>query len=78
VFDLYDTLIWTDWPLLRERLARTIGRSTRDVMRGFIETREARGVGAFGSAEGDIAAVLRAAGGEPTDEQVRRLTELES
>jgi len=78
LFDLYDTLIWTEWPLLRDRLAETIGRSTRDVMRGFIETRDARGVGAFGSAEGDIAAVLRAAGGEPTDEEVRRLTELEN
>ena len=78
LFDLYDTLVWSEWPLLRERLAEAIGRSTRDVMRGFVETRDARGVGAFGSAEGDIAAVLRAAGGSPTDEQIRALTELET
>jgi putative hydrolase of the HAD superfamily len=74
LFDLYDTLVWTEWPLLRERLAETIGLTTRDVMRGFVQTREGRGVGAFGSAEGDLAAVLRAAGGSPTDEQIRELT----
>ena len=78
LFDLYDTLVWTDWPLLRERLADTVGLTQRDLMRGFVETREARGIGAFGSAEGDLAAVLRAAGGSPTDDQVRELTELEN
>jgi putative hydrolase of the HAD superfamily len=77
LLDLYDTLVWTEWPLLRERLAETIGLTPRDVMRGFIETREARGVGSFGSPEGDLAAVLRAAGGHPTDEQVREETTLE-
>jgi HAD superfamily hydrolase (TIGR01509 family) len=78
LFDLYDTLVWSEWPLLRERLADAIGRSTRDVMRGFIETRDARGLGRYGSAEGDIEAVLRAAGGSPTEDQVRSLTELET
>jgi putative hydrolase of the HAD superfamily len=77
VFDLYDTLAWTEWPMLRERLAETIGVTPRDVMRGFVKTRERRGVGIFGSPEGDLAAVLRAAGGEPTDDELRELTTLE-
>jgi putative hydrolase of the HAD superfamily len=76
VFDLYDTLVWTEWPLLRERLARMTGVGARDLMRGFVRTREARGVGAFGSPEGDVAAVLRAAGGDPTDEDVHELAAL--
>jgi putative hydrolase of the HAD superfamily len=77
LFDLYDTLVWTEWPLLRERLADAAGISQQDIMRGFVETRDARGVGAFGSAEGDLAAALRAAGAEPTEQRVRELTALE-
>jgi putative hydrolase of the HAD superfamily len=76
VFDLYDTLVWTEWPLLRERLARTIGVGARDLMRGFVGTREERGVGEFGSPEGDLAAVLRAAGRDPPEGEVRELTAL--
>jgi HAD superfamily hydrolase (TIGR01509 family) len=78
LLDLYDTLVWTEWPLLRERLARALGVSPRDLMRGFVETREARGVGAFGSPEGDLTAVLRAAGGSMSAEQVLELTALEN
>jgi putative hydrolase of the HAD superfamily len=77
LFDLYDTLVWTEWPKVRERLAETTGLSPRDLMRGFVDTREARGVGTFGSFEGDLAAVLRAAGGEPSDQQVDALAALE-
>jgi putative hydrolase of the HAD superfamily len=77
LFDLYDTLVWTEWPLLRERLASSLGITPRDVMRGFIETREARGVGAFGSAEGDLTAVFRAAGASPTEDQIGELARLE-
>jgi putative hydrolase of the HAD superfamily len=77
LFDLYDTLVCTEWPAVRSRIAEMFGVSPRDVMRGFIRTRDARGVGTFGSAEGDLAAVLHAAGAAPTDEQVRELTRVE-
>ncbi len=77
LFDLYDTLVRTEWPLLRERLAGSIGLTPQEVMHGFVVTREARGVGTYGSPEGDLAAVLRAAGGQPTDEQIAELTVLE-
>jgi putative hydrolase of the HAD superfamily len=77
LFDLYDTLVWTEWPAVRSRLAESVGVSPREVMRGFIETREARGVGTFGSAEGDLAAVLGAAGATPTEDEVVELTRVE-
>jgi putative hydrolase of the HAD superfamily len=77
LFDLYDTLVWTEWSKIRERLAETTGLTPRDLMRGFVETREARGIGTFGSFQGDLAAVLRTAGGDPNDQQVRALAALE-
>ena len=77
LLDLYDTLVWTEWALLRTRLAEAVGVSPRELMRGFIETRDARGVGAFGSAEGDLGAVLRAAGAHLGEERVRELTRIE-
>jgi HAD superfamily hydrolase (TIGR01509 family) len=77
LFDLYDTLVWTEWPLLRHRLADAVGVTPRDLMRGFVETRDARGVGACGSLEGDLGAVFRAAGARLTDERVRELTRME-
>jgi putative hydrolase of the HAD superfamily len=76
-FDLYDTLVWTEWPKVRERLSGLTGLPARDLMRGFIETRKARGVGTFGSFEGDLAAVLEAAGADPIDEHVRALAKVE-
>lgn len=78
LFDLYDTLVWTEWPLLRERLAEALGLTANDVMRGFVRTHEARGTGAFGSLEGDLRAVLLGAGASPSDGQIRELTRLES
>jgi HAD superfamily hydrolase (TIGR01509 family) len=77
LFDLYDTLVWTEWPLLRERLADGAGVRPRDLMRGFVETRDARGVGTFGSAEGDLRAVLGAAGADLSDDRVHELTRME-
>ncbi|HSJ49732.1 MAG TPA: HAD family hydrolase [Actinomycetota bacterium] len=62
LLDLYDTLVWTDWPKLRAGLEEELGVSRDDLFRAFTVTRPARSVGAFGSAEGDVGAVLEAAG----------------
>jgi HAD superfamily hydrolase (TIGR01509 family) len=77
LIDLYDTLVWTEWALLRKRLAEAVDVTGRALMRGFVETRDARGVGVFGSAEGDLAAVFRAAGADISDERVRELARIE-
>jgi putative hydrolase of the HAD superfamily len=62
LLDLYDTLAWTDWPTMRAELEERFGIGEAELLRAFTTTREARSTGAFGSAEGDLAAVLEAAG----------------
>jgi HAD superfamily hydrolase (TIGR01509 family) len=65
LLDLYDTLAWSDWPALRELLEERTELTTRELLDALDETRHARGVGAYGSMEADLRAVLRAAGREP-------------
>jgi HAD superfamily hydrolase (TIGR01509 family) len=62
LIDLYDTLVWTDWPVLRERIEQRAAVSGRALLDGFEKTRVARSIGTFGSLEGDLAEVLKAAG----------------
>jgi putative hydrolase of the HAD superfamily len=75
LFDLYDTLVWSDWPAMREELERRFGLSEAELLRAYSVTRPARSVGAYGSAEGDTAAILEAAGVDPEPELVRELAE---
>ena len=73
LIDLYDTLVWTDWPVLRERIEARAGLSGRALMDGFERTRVARSIGTYGSLEGDLAEVLHAAGLERDDHLVAEL-----
>lgn len=75
--DLYDTLVWSEWSILRERLAEETGAEKRRLAQAFVATREARGMGAFGSAEGDTRAVLEAVGLQPTDAEIARIASIE-
>ena len=75
--DLYDTLAWTEWPRLRELLSERTGLAPRTLMNAFSRTRPRRAIGEFGSVEGDLRAVLEAAGAEVTDELVNDLARLE-
>jgi putative hydrolase of the HAD superfamily len=75
LIDLYDTLVWTDWPVLRERIEERAALSGRALLDGFERTRVARSIGTFGSLEGDLAEVLKAAGLERDDALVRDLAE---
>jgi putative hydrolase of the HAD superfamily len=76
LLDLYDTLVWTEWPSLRAEVERRTGLSAGSLLEAFISTREQRSVGAFGSAEGNLAAVLRAAGYEPAPDELAELSRL--
>ncbi|MGZ5129537.1 MAG: hypothetical protein ACXWDR_08340, partial [Actinomycetota bacterium] len=58
LLDLYDTLVWSRWPAMRGELEERLGISTADLLRAYTTTRAARSVGTFGSAEGDVTAVL--------------------
>lgn len=62
LLDLYDTLAWSEWPKARIAWERRLGVSEAELLRAFVVTRPARSVGAFGDAEGDVAAVLEEAG----------------
>lgn len=74
LLDLYDTLVWSEWPSMRGELERRFGLTEAELLRAYTLTRPARSVGTYGSAEGDIAAVLEAAGVSSDPETVRELT----
>jgi putative hydrolase of the HAD superfamily len=75
LIDLYDTLAWTDWPTMRAELEERFGIGEEQLLRAFTTTREARSIGAYGSAEGDLAAVLEAAGVQADPDLVHELNE---
>ena len=75
LLDLYDTLAWTEWPTMRAELEDRFGLGEAELLRAFTTTRQARSTGAYGSAEGDLAAVLEAAGVPADPELVHELNE---
>ena len=75
LLDLYDTLAWTEWPTMRAELEDRFGLGEAELLRAFTATREARSTGAFGSAEGDLAAILDAAGVPSDPVLVRELND---
>ncbi len=79
LLDLYDTIVWSEWFRLRDAIAERIGDGMEAVrlQKAFEQTRPARGVGEFGSVDGDMAAVLRAAGVPFDQALVDELVELE-
>ena len=77
LFDLYDTFVWSRWGELSERIADRLGIDRTTLHRAYDETRPARGTGVYGSAEGDMAAVIEAAGVEPAPSLIEELTGFE-
>ena len=77
LLDLYDTVARTHWGRLSERVAAEIGVEKRHLYRAYDQTREARAVGTFGDQEGDMRAVVEAAGIDPDPELIRRLVSME-
>ena len=66
LIDLFDTLVWSEWTSLRERMEARLGLPHLRLLDGFLKTQEGRGTGAYGSADGDMVAVLESIGVEPT------------
>jgi putative hydrolase of the HAD superfamily len=75
LLDLYDTLVWSEWPAMRAELEERFGLGEADLIRAFVATRPLRSVGTYGSAEGDLRAILDAAGLEIPEEDLRSLSE---
>jgi putative hydrolase of the HAD superfamily len=77
LLDLYDTLAWTEWKAVRALLTERTGVEPRRLMNAFHRTRAQRSIGAFGSVEGDLSAVLEDAGVRPSENEIRELVRLE-
>jgi putative hydrolase of the HAD superfamily len=78
LIDLFDTLVWSEWPVLRGRLADAIGVEPSTLSQAYRTTYAVRQTGGFGSAEGDITALVEACDVVPEPELVRRLTDMVS
>ena len=77
LLDLYDTIARTRWGQLSERISAELGVEKADLFRAYDSTRAARGVGAYGNAEGDMTAIAEAAGVDPEPGLIRRLLDME-
>jgi putative hydrolase of the HAD superfamily len=77
LIDLYDPLVWGEWPGLRDSMAARIGITSAALQSAFESTRPSRGVGSFAGAEEDMASVLAACGLNPEPGLLAELLELE-
>ena len=77
LLDLYDTFAEGAWDDLTDMVIDRIGVDRATLHRAFDETRPARSVGVFGSAEGDLTAVIAACGIETDPAVVAELAALE-
>jgi HAD superfamily hydrolase (TIGR01509 family) len=63
--DLYETMVWIDWPMLFTPIAERLGVDARALMVGYTRSRDGRNRGAHGSIAGDFRAVAEACGLAP-------------
>lgn len=77
LLDLYDTIVWSEWPKLRDLIGAEVEVDDATLQRAFEKTRPIRGIGAYPDAEGDMAAVLEAAGVDADPALARELAERE-
>jgi HAD superfamily hydrolase (TIGR01509 family) len=70
LLDLYDTLVWTDWRVLAERMAKRLEVDGPSLLRAFEVTHVPRGLGRYSGIRGDLAAIVAAARGtyDPTSQ----------
>lgn len=78
IFDLYDTLVWSDWPRHAAMLADHLGVSVEEVFSAYEHLREERDGGSHLDAETVLAAVMDYCGVESTRERVAHLADLEA
>lgn len=77
LLDLYDTLVWSDWPAWRQRIADRAGVEPQRLDEAYDLTRVARSMGRYPSPDAELTAVLDAAGARPDAAMVRDLRSLE-
>ncbi|MBA3363385.1 MAG: HAD-IA family hydrolase, partial [Actinobacteria bacterium] len=72
-----DTLVRTRWGQLSERITEELGIEKGELFRAYDLTRAARGVGTYGSVEGDMTAIVEAVGLDPDPPLLARLLDME-
>jgi putative hydrolase of the HAD superfamily len=77
LLDLYDTVARTRWGQLSDRISAELDVPKETLFRAYDVTRPARSVGKYGSAAGDMTAIVEAAGAEPEPALIERLLDLE-
>jgi putative hydrolase of the HAD superfamily len=77
LLDLYDTVARTRWKELSDRIAGELSIDMTELYRAYDLTRPERSVGAFEGPEGDMAAVVEAAGFDPSPVLIERLVAME-
>jgi putative hydrolase of the HAD superfamily len=77
LFDLYDTFVWSHWGQLSDYVADRIGVDRATLHRAYDTTRHDRSIGGYADSEGDMAAVVAAAGIEPDPALIDELTDHE-
>ena len=77
LLDLYDTVARTRWRELSDRIAGRLDVDLSALYRAYELTRDERSVGAFDGQEGDMAAIVEAAGSDPSPGLIETLVSLE-
>jgi putative hydrolase of the HAD superfamily len=77
LLDLYDTVARTHWGQLSDMISAELDVPKETLFRAYDVTRPARSVGEYGSAAGDMTAIVEAAGAEPDPALIERLLNLE-
>jgi putative hydrolase of the HAD superfamily len=77
LLDLYDTLVWSDWPAWRQRIADRAGVEPARVGEAYDITRSARSVGRYPDPDAELEAVLEAAGADPDTGMVADIRAME-
>lgn len=77
LLDLYDTVARTRWRELSDRISGELGVDVAGLYRAYALTRAERSIGAFDGPEGDMAAIVEAAGFTSTPELIDSLVAME-
>jgi HAD superfamily hydrolase (TIGR01509 family) len=77
LLDLYDTVARTRWRELSDRISGELSVDIAALYRAYSVTRAERSIGAFDGPEGDMTAIVEAAGFAPTPELIDSLVAME-
>ena len=77
LIDLYDTLVYSQWPWLKRQLAELLGVTPEAVADAMTATRELRSIGTFPDVNGDTRNWLEALDLQPDDALVEEVVQME-